>query len=240
MDNSLYYLTINRQNGLAAELDMIANNVANIDTAGFRREGVAFSEFVVAANGGESVSMADLNVRYASELPGPQTVTGGRFDVAIEGDGFFVLDTEEGPVLTRAGAFQISQDGILVTPAGEPVLDNGLAQIAIPLNSKDILIGQDGTISANGEPIGQIGLMTAPREIVSRFGDTAFKVEDDAFEPVANPKMRQGALEESNVDPVLEIARMIEVTRAYDMAQTLIEDENDRIENAVRTLGRAV
>lgn len=240
MDNALYYLAVNRQVGLSAELDMIANNVANIDTTGFRREGVAFSEFVVAAEGGDSVSMADLNVRFASEVPGPQTVTGGRFDLAIEGEGFFVLQTQDGPVLTRAGAFQISPAGILVTPAGEPVLDNGLAEIPIPLAAKDVLIAQDGSISANGEPVGQIGLVNAPREIISRYGDTAFKVQDDAFEPVADPKMRQGSLEESNVDPVLEIARMIEVTRAYDMAQTLIDDEDERITNAVRTLGRAV
>lgn len=240
MDNSLYYLAVNRQAGLAAELDMIANNIANVDTTGFRREGVVFTEYVVASDGGESVSMADLGARYASEYPGALTYTGGRFDLAIEGDGYFVIQTANGPELTRAGAFQISPEGFLVTPVGDSVLDIGQAQIVIPIEAKDVLIAQDGTMSANGEPIGQIAVVNAPRELISRLGDTAFQVEDDAFEAVPDPKMRQGALEQSNVDSVLEIARMVEVSRAYEMAQTLIEDEDERLSGAIRTIGQAV
>ena len=184
--------------------------------------------------------MADLGARFASDVPGTNAVTGGRFDFAIQGDGYFVLETPEGPILTRAGAFQISQEGFLVTPNGDPVLDAGQARIVIPAEAKDILVATDGTISVNGDPIGQLAIVNAPRELISRFGDTAFTVEDDAFEPINNPKIRQGALEQSNVDPVLEIARMIEVTRAYEMAQTLIDDENERIQNIVRTLGQPV
>lgn len=240
MDNALYYLAVNRQAGLAAELDMIANNMANLDTTGFRREGVAFTEYIVAADRGESVSMADLGARFASDMPGSHTVTGGRFDLAIQGSGYFVLETPDGPVLTRAGAFQVSEEGFLVTPTGDPVLDIGQAQIVIPAEAKDVLIASDGTMSVNGDPIGQIAIVNAPREIISRFGDTAFTVEDDAFEPVETPNVRQGALEQSNVDPVLELARMIDVTRAYEMAQTLINDENERIQNIVRTLGQPV
>lgn len=238
MDNSLHYLAVNRQVGLAAEMDMIANNIANVSTTGFRREGLAFTEFVLAAETGDSVSMADLGARFASELPGTVTMTGGRFDIAIEGDGYFVLENGEGPILTRAGAFQTSQDGFLVTPNGDRVLDIGQAPIVIPLEAKDILIAPDGTISAAGEPIAQIGVVDAPRETLSRFGDTAFRAEEDAFEPVAFPKIRQGALEGSNVDPVLEIARMIEVTRAYEMTQSVIEDEDERIREAIRKISQ--
>jgi len=240
MDNSLYYLTLNRQIGLSSELDLIANNIANLDTTGFRREGLTFTEFVVSREGGESVSMADLGARFASELPGAQTVTGGRFDLAIQGDGYFLLQSDEGPILTRAGSFQLSETGTLVTPNGDPVLDIGEAPIVVPIEAKEILVAQDGTISVEGDPIAQIALVTAPRERLTRFGDTAFRAIDDAYEPVVQPKLRQGALEQSNVEPVVEIARMIEVTRAYEMAQTLIDDENERIRDAVRTLGQAV
>lgn len=240
MDDSLYYLSVNRQAGLASELDTIANNIANLDTTGFRREGVAFTEFIVAADRSESVSMADLGARFASELPGSHTVTGGRFDFAIQGDGYFVLETPDGPILTRAGAFQISQEGFLTTPNGDPVLDAGQGRIVIPAEAKDVLVANDGTMSVNGEPIGQLAIVDAPRELISRYGDTAFKVEDDAFEPLANASLRQGALEQSNVDPVLEFARMIEVNRAYEMAQTLIDDEDERIQNIIRTLGQPV
>ena len=238
MDNALYYLAVNRQVGLSAELDMIANNIANLDTSGFRREGLAFTEFVVAAETGESVSMADLGARFASEKPGVLTMTGGRFDLAIEGEGYFVLDTPDGRVLTRAGAFMVSPEGFLVTPNGDQVLDAGEAQITIPPDATDVVIGPDGTVSANGNPIAQIGVMNAPRELISRFGDTAFRVQDDAYEPVVFAKVRQGALEQSNVDAVLEIARMIEVTRAYESAQSVIEDEDERINSAIQTLGQ--
>ncbi len=238
MDNALYYLTVNRQVGLASELDMIANNIANLDTTGFRREGVAFTEFVLAAETGESVSMADLGSTYASELPGVQTTTGGRLDVAIEGEGYFLIDTPDGRVLTRAGSFVTSPEGVLVTPVGDRVLDIGEAPIILPGDSTDVLIGPDGSVSANGNPIAQIAVVTAPRELISRFGDTAFTVEGDAFEAVPVPKVRQGALEQSNVDAVVEIARLIEVTRSYETAQSLIEDEDSRIRAAIETLGR--
>lgn len=240
MDNSLYYLALNRQVGLAQEMDLVANNIANLDTAGFRREGVAFTEYVVAGQFGESVSMGDLGARFASDLPGAFKLTGGQLDVAIQGDGFFAIESDDGPVLTRAGAFQTSEEGFLVTPIGDSVLDVGQQPIAIPANVDSLVIGADGTISADGNPIAQVGVFTAPEELVSRFGDSAFKVEDDDFVPAENPRVLQGALEGSNVDPVNEIARMIEVTRSYEMAQSLIEDEDTRIREAIEALGSAV
>ncbi len=239
MDNALYYLAINRQTGLEAERDMIANNIANIDTTGFRREGLAFTEFVLAAEQGESVSMADLGARFASTLPGTQTVTGGRFDLAIEGPGFFALQNLDRVLLTRAGAFQLSQDGFLTNAVGDRVLDIGQAAIAVPLEAKDIVISSDGTVSANGQPIAQIALFDAPTEALNRFGDTAFEVDPGALQEVEGARIRQGSLEQSNVDPVLEIARMIEVSRAYEMAQSVVEDEDERIREAIQTLGRS-
>lgn len=240
MDNSLYYLALNRQVGLAAEMDMVANNIANLDTTGFRREGVAFTEFVVAAENGESVSMADLGARFASDLPGSQTMTGGQFDLAIEGEGYFLVQSADGLLMTRAGSFQLSPEGLLVTPLGDRVLDNGQATIAIPADANQVVISSDGTVSADGQPLTQIALVTAPDELISRFGDTAFTVQDDNFAAVAEPRVRQGALEQSNVDAVNEIARMIEVTRAYEMAQSVIEDEDERIREALQTLGQQV
>ena len=239
MDNSLYYLAVNRQVGLSAELDMIANNLANMDTAGFRREGLAFTEFVVSAENGESVSMADLGARYVSEVSGALNATGGVYDLAIEGPGYFAIDTADGVRLTRGGAFQTSPDGFLVTPAGDQVLDIGQAPIPIAVEAKDVLIAADGTLSANGDPIAQIGIFNAPRELISRFGDTAFIVEDDAFALEVEGRLHQGALEKSNVDAVGEIARMIQVTRAYETAQSLITDEDDRIRDAIQTLGES-
>lgn len=239
MDDALYYLAINRQSGLRSELGTIANNVANIDTTGFRKQGVIFQEFVDAAGSGQSLSMADLNLRYASALQGEVTVTGNALDLAVEGDGYFTIDDGEGVLLTRAGHFQRSETGLMVTPNGNPVLDTGGAPIFLPPDAGPITIAPDGTISADGQPIAQIAVVTARAEGLTRVGDTAFAAKDDP-EPVAVPKLRQGALERSNVNPVEEIARMIEVSRAYEQVQGLIEDEDQRIRDSITTLGQAV
>lgn len=237
MDNALYYLALNRQVGLSQEMDLVANNIANLNTVGFRREGVAFTEFVVAGEFGESVSMGDLGARFASDRPGGLKLTGGSMDLALQGPGYFAIEVADGPILTRAGAFQTSEEGFLVTPSGDPVLNVGQGPIAIPPGTNDLVIGTDGTISADGNPIDQVGVFTAPEELLSRFGDTGFTVQDDGFVALENPRVLQGALEESNVDPVNEIARMIEVTRAYEMAQSLIEDEDNRVREAIDSLG---
>lgn len=240
MDNSLHYLALNRQIGLKLEMDVIANNIANINTTGFRREGLSFTEFVLSASNEESVSMADTGARHILDQPGGLTETGGTFDVAIEGDGFFLIEGDGEQILTRAGAFQISELGVLSTSAGAPLLDAGGAQIPIGIDAKDVQISQDGTVSADGNVVAQIAIVTADPAALKRLGDTAFTVADGAFENLADPRVRQGALEASNVNPVHEMARMIEVTRAYEMAQSVIQDEDERVREAIKTLSENV
>ncbi len=237
MDNALYYLAVNRQVGLQSEMQTVANNIANLQTNGYRREGLAFTEHVVAIAGGESVSMADLGARYSSEIAGEVTITGNQFDLAIEGDGYFLLQSGGEQVLTRAGSFQLSNEGFLVTPSGDRVLDSGGGPITIPPGASNLQIGLDGTVTANGAPLAQLAVVTAPFVSLSRFGNTAFRVEGGGIEPVETPKIRQGALERSNVDAIGEVARMIEVTRAYETAQSVISDEDERVREAIRKLG---
>ncbi|MEM9147096.1 MAG: flagellar hook-basal body complex protein [Pseudomonadota bacterium] len=239
MDDSLYYLSLNRQRGLKAEMSAIANNIANIDTPGFRREGMVFSEFVVSSPEGESLSMADMNTRFISPDPASMRMTAAPLDLAIEGEGYFAIEDEQGFLLTRAGAFQRSEEGLLVTSRGESVLDSGQAPIFLPVEAGPIQISRDGTVSAGGVEQAQIGVFNAPPETMTRFANTGFRA-NDGIDPVANPRVLQGALEGSNVDAVLEIARMIEVSRAYERVQGLIQDEDDRIQNVIQTLGQPV
>ena len=239
MDSSLPYLALNRQIGLRREMDMIANNVANLGTTGFRREGLVFAEFVRAAAPGESVSMADLGARFASQRPGELAVTGGSLDLAIEGDGFFAVRAGEEMLLTRAGAFQRSPDGLLVTPAGAQVLDDGGAPIFVPPEGTSLVIAGDGTISSDGVPFGRVGVVTVPPETLSRVGGTAFRSTAEPA-PVEAPRLRQGALEGSNVEPVSEVARMIAVSRAYEQVQGLTKDTDERTRETLRRLGQAI
>jgi len=125
MENASY-TTLTRQSGLMREMTMIANNIANASTTGYRQEGLIFSEFIQRMpDGGESLSMAHGRVRNTSYLPGTMTATGGPFDLAIDGEGFFLVQTPEGERLTRAGHFMPNAQGDLVTPDGHPVLDAG-------------------------------------------------------------------------------------------------------------------
>jgi flagellar basal-body rod protein FlgF len=239
MDSTLSYLALNRQIGLEYEIDSIANNIANLGTTGYRREGMLFAEFVKAAPPGDSISMADMRGHFASDRPGELTVTNGRLDVAITGEGFFTIQSGGETLLTRAGAFQRNAGGLLVTPDGDQVLDDGGAPVFVPPQATSLEIARDGTLSADGAPIARLGVVTAPPEALTRVGATAFRA---AFgvEQVEAPQMLQGALEGSNVDPVNEIARMIMVNRAYEQAQGLIEDADERVRDTINRLGRAV
>ena len=119
------YVTLTRQSGLMREMQLIANNIANASTAGFRREGVVFSEYVRRLDDAPSLSMAHASARHVDLTPGETEMTGAAFDLAIEGEGFFLVETPQGNRLTRAGMFTPSAEGELVNPDGHRLLDQG-------------------------------------------------------------------------------------------------------------------
>lgn len=236
MDNAIY-ASITRQSGLMKEMEVIANNIANANTTGYRREGVIFSEFM-AETGEDSapLSMAWAHGRLTDLTPGGITGTGGALDFAIEGEGFFQVQTPDGIQLTRAGSFMRSAEGQLVTPDGYPALDQGGAAIVVP-NDK-IGAGADGTLSTNGQPFAQLGIVQpTPDSQILYAGGTRFSVEG-ATEPVIEPKVVQGQVENSNVNPVQEISRMVQVQRAYELGQSFIDKEDQRIRNVISALNQ--
>ncbi len=237
MDNAVY-ATLNRQSGLMQEMRAVANNIANISTTGFRKEGVIFSEHVAALDTAEnSLSMAYANGRLIDQRQGPLAQTGGTFDFAIEGGGFFQIATPSGNQLTRAGSFTPSPEGELVTPDGYQLLDAGGTPIFVPSDAGPISMAQDGTLSAGGVPLAQVGIFAPvdPNTLTHQQG-TRFTAGD--VEPVETATILQGYVEESNVDAVSEITRMIEVQRAYEMGQTFLDREDERIRSVVSTLSR--
>lgn len=237
MDNA-GYVSLTRQAGLQREMQAIANNIANISTTGFRKEGLVFSEFVHAVPSGSSLSMATANVRATNQSQGPLTQTSGTFDFAIEGDGFFLIESEQGNELTRAGSFTPDAQGELVTPDGHWLLDAGGARIFIPPDAKSISLAVDGTLSADGQPLTEIGLYEPSNPTdMSRQEGIRFHVEN-GVEPIENGVIIQGFLENSNVNAVSEIARMIEVQHAYELGQKFLDREDERIRGVLQTLGR--
>ncbi|MGZ3215431.1 flagellar hook-basal body complex protein [Paracoccus sp. T5] len=238
MDNAIY-ASLTRQSGLMAEMRVVANNIANANTTGFRREGVIFAEHLTALDRqGDTLSMANARGRMLDLNQGVLTQTNNSMDLAIEGEGFFLVEAPEGLRLTRAGAFIPSAEGELMTADGHRLLDEGQAPIILPAGANAVSVGADGTLSANGLPFGRIGLFAAPEGVaLNHQGGTAFSI-DAAPEPVEDGRIRQGFLEESNVDPIFEITRMIEVQRAYELGQTFLDREDQRIRGAITAMTR--
>jgi len=231
------YTTLNRQSGLMREMAIVANNIANSSTTGFRREGVVFSEYIAALDEDPSLSMAHASGRHVDLSQATVSPTGGQFDFAIQGEGFFLIETPQGERLTRAGSFTPSAEGELVTPDGYRLLDAGGAPIFVPPDARSVALAADGTLSANGQPISQVGLFRPADPLALRHqAGTMFSAGE--LEPAEGATVLQGMLEESNVEPVSEIARMIEVQRAYELGQKFLDAEDERVRGVIQTLGR--
>jgi flagellar basal-body rod protein FlgF len=231
------YAALTRQSGLMREMQVVANNIANISTNGFRREGVIFEEYIIGGQDGPSLSMATGDARVIDLHQAGISQTGGAFDFAIQGEGFFQLQTPDGPRLTRAGSFTPSPTGELVNNDGYRLLDSGGAPIILPAATGAIAVSQDGTVSAAGAPLAQIGLWQ-PADPLTLQHQAGTLFSANGVVPSEGAKVMQGYLEDSNVNPVLEIARMIEVQRAYEMGQSFMDQEDKRMRGVVDTLGR--
>ncbi|MEO1239783.1 MAG: flagellar hook-basal body complex protein [Pseudomonadota bacterium] len=237
MDNS-FYTTLTRQSGLMQEMQTVANNIANLSTTGFRAEGVVFAEHVRSLGPGQdSLSMAHAVGRHVHTAQGALSQTGSPYDLAIEGDGFFLIETPDGERLTRAGHFVTDGNGELVTPDGYRLLDAGGAPVFIPPDAAAIAIANDGTLSADGQPQTVIGLWEPinPDGLQHRSG-VLFEAPE-GVQPMIEYSVFQGFLEQSNVNPVAQIARMIEVQRAYELGQNFIDQEDERLRGFLRTVG---
>lgn len=236
--DSASYSALSRQMGLWREMSIVANNIANSATTGYRQEGLIFSEYIKADPEGRSLSMGNGNTRNTSFVQGTLSQTGGTLDFAIEGDGFFLVETPAGERLTRAGSFSTNADGDLVTPDGFRVLDAGGAPVFIPPDAGPIAVSADGTISADGRLLGQIGLVRPVDAAMLTREDGVMFVAEDGFEPAETARILQGFTENSNVDAITALARMIEVQRAYELGQSFLDSENQRVRDALRSFTR--
>jgi flagellar basal-body rod protein FlgF len=245
MENTVL-VGLSRQIALRRELDVIANNLANLGTTGFKAESVLFEQHLSNSARTDNFTVPqDRNVRFVLDREthtdlsqGPFAQTGSKFDVAIDGEGFFAVNTPQGERYTRAGGFAISPTGELITPSGYPVLGLG-GPIVLDPNDTEISIARDGTISTREGERGRLRLVRFenPSQL-SKQGDNLFAVNGDAAPLPVEPRTTvvQGSLEKSNVHSVLEIGRMIEVTRAYTSLASLMSRTDDLRRSAIERL----
>lgn len=227
---------LSRQQGLLQEMNVIAQNISNAQTNGYRQQGVLFSEVLATGQSSDGIAMTRAHGRLVSTVQGPLQQTGGTFDLAIEGDSYFQVETPNGTRLTRAGHFSPDSTGTLRTSNGHALLDLGGAPIQIPTDAGEIGVGADGTLSIDGNPLTRIGLgrPANPGNLIREAG--ALFDAPDGIIPNQEGRVRQGFVEGSNVDPIGQMARMVEVQRAYELGQSFLQTEDERQRRAIDSL----
>ncbi|MDX9997688.1 MAG: flagellar basal-body rod protein FlgF [Phenylobacterium sp.] len=243
MDNALY-VGLSRQILLRRELDIVANNIANADTTGFKVESLMARAEPAApahtADGPRPVKFVVANGVARDFGQGALRETGGAFDLAIEGEGFFQVQAADGARFTRDGRFRLDETGRLVAQTGHPVLGEGGEEIFIDPARGAVSIASDGTLSQGEERVGKIGVFTFDDlSVLEKVGDNQLRNASNMPAQAAERTIvRQGFLEASNVNPIVEITRMIEVNRAYQSISKMMDSEQDLARRSVERLGR--
>lgn len=241
MENSIY-LGISRQMTLRTNMDIVANNVANMNTNGYRGQNLLFEEYISDPRGADDeLSFVYNRGQYDLTDPGPVSFTGNQLDVALEGPGFIGIQGPDGEVgFTRDGGFELDSAGVLKIHGGLSVASAGGGDIVIPPGSTEIEIDENGVISNQDGQLGQIMISEFEnlQELEAR-GNNIYSIGDARATPALQTRVKQGLLEGSNVKPVIEMTRMIETLRDYQSVQRLIQNENERLRGAIQRLTRS-
>jgi flagellar basal-body rod protein FlgF len=240
---------LSRQATLERQLDVIANNVANVNTTGFKADRSVFQEFLMPTAHEDNFVGNDRRLSYVQDRAtfhdfsqGGAERTGNPLDVAVEGSGFLVVQTPGGERYTRDGNLQLNNQGQLVTAAGNPVL-GGSGPIVLQSTDHDINITEDGTItvvegSGRTDSVrGKLRLVSFPEaQKILKEGSNLYAAGEGSPQADTKSTLRQGFIEKSNVNGVVEMSRMVEVTRAYTQIATLLQQESDLHKSAIEKL----
>jgi flagellar basal-body rod protein FlgF len=241
---------LSRQMALQRELDVVANNIANLGTTGFKADGVVFQEHLMPVARANQFGAGDRKLSFVQDRAtwhdlsqGPVEQTGNPLDVAINGDAFLAVQTPRGERYTRNGALQINANGELVTSEGHRVLGEA-GPIVLQNGDRDVSISADGTVSVRegknttDSARGKLRLVgfAEPQRLLKDGTSTFMPPAGVAPQPAANVRIAQGAIEKSNVRSVLEMTRMIEVTRSYTQIAGILQQQSDMRRSAIDKL----
>jgi flagellar basal-body rod protein FlgF len=249
MENALL-IGLSRQMVLERQMDVVANNIANVNTNGYKADNSLFEEYLRSGAHEDNFVGRDRAVSFVQDrgtfknlTQGPSEQTKNPLDVAIDGGGFLVVQTPGGERYTRDGGLQINNQGQLVTAAGNPVLGNS-GPIVFQPTDHDVSIAADGNITVL-EGLNRVDSVRGKLRIVSfaeaqkllKEGTNLYAAgEGAAAQPDAASKLRQGFIEKSNVNSVVEMSRMIEVTRTYTQIANMLQQQSDLHKSAIEKL----
>lgn len=242
MENALL-IGLSRQVALKRQMDVVANNLANMNTAGYKSGTLLFEEHLVPTAAMNDMTGADKQVSfvldnsvYRSFEEGALVQTNNEYDVAISGDGWMVVQTPDGEKYTRNGQLKLDAEGQLVTPAGYPVLGAG-GPITFSEQDSGVSISKDGTISTTQGIKDQLRVVKFENNaVLKKHGETLFTTEQQP-EETENVRVLQGVVEKSNVQPISELSRMIEVLRSYTYMSQALKQSQDLRRDAIQQLG---
>lgn len=233
------YVAVSAQVALQKRLDTVAGNVANAATAGYRAEEVKF-ETVMSRLGSEPIAFASAGDTYVSRKAGELVQTGNPLDVAVRGDSWLAIQTPSGVAYTRDGRMRMLDSGDLQTINGFPVLDVGGASIVLDPTAGAPRIASDGMISQGDNRLGALGLFRIGENAKLTRTENSAVVPDSPAEPVldfTSDGIVQGFIERANVNPILEMAQLIQVTRAFEGIAATLDQTESSLRSAIKDLG---
>jgi flagellar basal-body rod protein FlgF len=251
VENS-FLVGLSQQMASNRSMDVIANNLANLSTNAYKREAVQFQQYVVPVQATEAEGGGTVNVSFVLDKgvvrdlsEGQLETTGSPLDLAISGPGYFVVQTPTGNRYTRNGHFRTDDQGQVVTQEGYPLQSDG-GSITLQPQSGDLQVSSDGTLSTETpgsnqvttQVLGKLQIVNFANErALQKAGGTLYDAGAQTAQAVATPRVVQGMVEKSNVEPVLEISHMIEVMRAYQASADLTQSGEDLLKQAIEKLG---
>lgn len=235
------YIAISQQMSLQQQMNMTANNLANMSTPGYRAQQALFREYVTTPQGspGEVIRQANNAGSYRDLRVGSMTQTHNPLDVALQDPGYFTVQSPGGMRYTRDGAFALNADRQLVNKNGYPIMNENNEPIQVQQDATQIRITEDGEITSEFGTVGRIKIVNFENEqSMIRTGENLFDAEGQPEQLLTNVRVVQGFTENSNVNPVIEMNRMIDVLRNYQSAQRLLQNDHERIRSMIQKLSQ--
>jgi flagellar basal-body rod protein FlgF len=231
-------IALSRQMASRDQVESIANNIANMNTNAYKGERTVFNKYLTPDMGAAQMTFPKYVGIHRDTAAGTFNATGNPLDVALRGEGFFVVATENGPRYTRDGHLSLNAQNQIVNSRGQIIQNDGDQPIVIPPNTANITISPEGGVSADGQQIGKFKLVTFDNlQRLQRAGSGLYTT-DAAPVAAADTEVLQGNIETANVQPILEITRMIEASRVYQSSKKVIDSEDERIRGAIQRLGK--
>lgn len=239
MDTSSY-IALSGQSARDQEMAVMANNIANMSTPGFKAERMMFSEYLANAPGGKQVSYVTQAGNNHDMSQGPLTHTGNPLDIALSGDGWLAVTTPTGTSYTRSGHFQLDPQGEIVSSNGYLLQGDGGAPIVVPIGSGNVTISADGTVGTQQGAIGHIPVVNFGNPQAMTAEANGLYNSSEAPQPITTTSIEQGTIEESNLQPILAMTQLMNASREMSSAKTFGDAENNRLKNAIQELGKTV